>query len=169
MLCKAQLARGFAALSAGRFADAYSSLRRTFDPADPAYHHGGRLWALAEYVEAAALSGHRAEASAIVEGVRSISNDGADAVAPPIPSFLVDSLPTTMRPRPPSRPPLSVIRSHRLSSSVPASSWPTAHGCGAIVGWRILARRSRPPRIGWMPWVPSGGASAPDRSCEHPA
>ena len=73
VLCKAQLARGFAALSAGRFADAYSSLRRTFDPADPAYHHGGRLWALAEYVEAAALSGHRAEASAIVEGVRSIS------------------------------------------------------------------------------------------------
>jgi DNA-binding CsgD family transcriptional regulator len=38
-----------------------------FDPTDPAYHHGERLWGLAEYAEAAALSDHRAEASAVVD------------------------------------------------------------------------------------------------------
>ena len=73
VLCKVQLARGFAALTGGRFEDAYSSLRRMFDPADPAYHHVGRLWGLAEYAEAAALSGHRAEASAVVEDLWNIS------------------------------------------------------------------------------------------------
>jgi DNA-binding CsgD family transcriptional regulator/tetratricopeptide (TPR) repeat protein len=67
VLCAAQLARGFAALSAGRYSDAYESLRRMFDPTDPAYHHGERLWGLAEYAEAAALSDHRAEASAVVD------------------------------------------------------------------------------------------------------
>ncbi len=73
VLSAAQLARGFAALSAGRYADAYANFRRMFDPADPAYHHGERLWGLADYVEAAALSGHRAEASAVVADVWSSS------------------------------------------------------------------------------------------------
>ena len=73
VLSKAQLARGSAALTAGRFEDAYSSLRRMFDPSDPAYHHGGRMWALAEYVEAAALSGHQAEASAVVHDAWSMT------------------------------------------------------------------------------------------------
>ena len=73
VLCAAQLARGFAALSAGRYSDAYANLRRMFDPTDPAYHHAERLWGIAEYAEAAALSGHRAEASAIVDELRSSS------------------------------------------------------------------------------------------------
>jgi DNA-binding CsgD family transcriptional regulator len=73
VLCAAQLARGFAALSAGRYSDAYANLRRMFDSTDPAYHHAERLWGLAEYAEAAALSGHRAEASAIVDELRSTS------------------------------------------------------------------------------------------------
>ena len=89
VLSAAQLARGFAALSAGRYADAYANFRRMFDPADPAYHHGERLWGLADYVEAAARSGHRAEASAVDRRRLEQQHDGADAVARAIPSFLV--------------------------------------------------------------------------------
>lgn len=59
MVC---LARGIAALGAGRHAEAYDSLLRVFDPGDPAHHPHLRAWALADMVEAALHSDHREDA-----------------------------------------------------------------------------------------------------------
>src|SRR6478735_7799529 len=57
-----QLARGMLSLGAGRHAEAYAHLRRIDDPDDPAWSPRVRLDTLADHVEAAVLSGHRAEA-----------------------------------------------------------------------------------------------------------
>ena len=57
-----QLTRGQIALGAGRHQEAYEHLRRMFDPADSAYHHFIRSWALGDFAEAALHSGHRDEA-----------------------------------------------------------------------------------------------------------
>ena len=38
LLACVQLARGFALISAGRYAEAYEALRRLFDPGDPSFH-----------------------------------------------------------------------------------------------------------------------------------
>lgn len=62
MLSLVQLARGVAALGAGRYEDAYLHLRRIFDPADIAYHPFVRSWAIADLAEAASHCGHLEEA-----------------------------------------------------------------------------------------------------------
>jgi hypothetical protein len=51
LLAGAQLARGMAALGAGRV-DAYDSLSRPFDPADLAYHPAIRCFAVGDLAEA---------------------------------------------------------------------------------------------------------------------
>jgi DNA-binding CsgD family transcriptional regulator len=66
MLALVQLVRGSAALAAGRAEDAYESLRRIFDPADIAYQPHIRGWALVDFVEAAAHTGHVKEARAVL-------------------------------------------------------------------------------------------------------
>ena len=66
LLAIAQLARGLAALGVGRHDDAYQHLRRVFDPADAAYHPFIRTWAIGDLAEAAAHSGHRDEARAVL-------------------------------------------------------------------------------------------------------
>jgi hypothetical protein len=54
LLALVQLARGTAALGAGRYEEAYEQLARIFDPRDPAYHPHLRAWALVDLAEAAA-------------------------------------------------------------------------------------------------------------------
>lgn len=51
-----ELARGRVLLSADRWEDAHRSLRRLFDPADPAYHEYIAGWALADLAESAVLA-----------------------------------------------------------------------------------------------------------------
>jgi DNA-binding CsgD family transcriptional regulator len=54
LLALVQLARGTAALGAGRYDEAYEQLARIFDPHDAAYHPHVRSWALVDLAEAAA-------------------------------------------------------------------------------------------------------------------
>jgi len=53
VLATARLARGLAALGAGRYAEAYEHLRRMHDPADPSFHPVQSTWALGDLAEAA--------------------------------------------------------------------------------------------------------------------
>ena len=64
MLAQVQLARGIAALGAGRFGAAYQQLARIFDPDDTAYHPHLRSWALVDLADAASHSGDQAVARA---------------------------------------------------------------------------------------------------------
>jgi DNA-binding CsgD family transcriptional regulator len=57
LLAQVQLARGIAALGAGRYREAYEELVRIFDQADTAYHPYLRAWALLDLAEAASHSG----------------------------------------------------------------------------------------------------------------
>jgi DNA-binding CsgD family transcriptional regulator len=57
VLAATQLARGLAALGAGRPADALEHLRRVHDPADPAYHYGVRCYTVGDLAEAALRGG----------------------------------------------------------------------------------------------------------------
>jgi hypothetical protein len=59
LLAQVQLARGTAALGAGRHDEAYEQLARIFDPQEPAYHPHVRAWALVDLAEAAAAGGHQ--------------------------------------------------------------------------------------------------------------
>jgi DNA-binding CsgD family transcriptional regulator len=59
LLAQVQLARGTAALSAGRYDEAYEQLARIFDPHDSAYHPHLRAWALVDLVEAAVGGGYQ--------------------------------------------------------------------------------------------------------------
>src|SRR5580700_2772156 len=59
LLAQVQLARGTAALGAGRHDEAYEHLARIFDPQDAAYHPHLRAWALVDLAEAAAGGGYQ--------------------------------------------------------------------------------------------------------------
>jgi DNA-binding CsgD family transcriptional regulator len=59
VLASVQMARGAAALGAGRHVDAVAHLRRLFTVGDPAYHWTMRWWALADLVEAAVRAHQR--------------------------------------------------------------------------------------------------------------
>ena len=52
LLALVQLARGTAALGAGRYDEAYEQLARIFDPHDAAYHPHVRAWVLVDLAEA---------------------------------------------------------------------------------------------------------------------
>jgi DNA-binding CsgD family transcriptional regulator len=58
VLATTQHARALAALGEGRYADAFTDLRRMFDPADPAYQIALRCYVLPELADAALRSGH---------------------------------------------------------------------------------------------------------------
>jgi DNA-binding CsgD family transcriptional regulator len=62
VLWDVQLARGVTAIGAGRYADAYGHLIRTFDLNDPAGHYRKRFWAIGDLADAALHSGRRDEA-----------------------------------------------------------------------------------------------------------
>jgi DNA-binding CsgD family transcriptional regulator/tetratricopeptide (TPR) repeat protein len=65
LLACVQLARGYALINLGEYAQAYDELRRLFDPADPAFHLTERFHGVMYLAEAAVHAGCAAEASAI--------------------------------------------------------------------------------------------------------
>lgn len=73
VLSVVQLARGLTALGAGRHDDAYTQLRRMFNPSDPAYHRMESCWAIGNLAEAALHSGHRDEAREVMEGLEGLA------------------------------------------------------------------------------------------------
>lgn len=66
-------ARGLAALAAGQHADAFSHIRRMFEPSDPAFHPVARCWAIGDLVEAAIHSGNADEARPIVAELETVA------------------------------------------------------------------------------------------------
>lgn len=66
VLATAQLARGLAALGAGRYAEAYEHLHRMHDPADPSFHPALRCFALSELADAAVHSGQIDDVAGVV-------------------------------------------------------------------------------------------------------
>ncbi|MEY9931363.1 DNA-binding CsgD family transcriptional regulator [Catenulispora sp. GP43] len=71
VLARAQMARGLAALGAGRFDEAYTQLRRLHDPADPCYQVALRCFAIADLVDAAAHCGRGAAIADIMREMES--------------------------------------------------------------------------------------------------
>ena len=74
LLALVQVARGAAALTAGRYDEAFDHLWRVFDPADDAYHPVVRCWAFADLVEAAIHSGHLEQARAMAREMESLAS-----------------------------------------------------------------------------------------------
>lgn len=73
MLSLVQAARGFAALGAGRYDDAYAQLCRPFTPADVAYHQYHRMFLVAELAEAAAHSGRQTDARHLLADIEPLA------------------------------------------------------------------------------------------------
>lgn len=73
VLATVQLARGIAALGAGRFAEACAHLLRMHDSADPAYQVAFRCYALAELADAAVHCGQRDAVLGILEEMESVA------------------------------------------------------------------------------------------------
>ena len=71
----AQFGRIFAALGAGRHADAYQAAERLFDPASPAHHPVVACWLIGDLAEAALRTGRIEEARARVKQVETASGD----------------------------------------------------------------------------------------------
>jgi DNA-binding CsgD family transcriptional regulator len=74
VLAETRHARGIVDLAAGRHDEAYEQLRHLFDPAHPSYHPSVGGWAISDFVDAASLTEHDAEATHVLAGVE------ADAV-----------------------------------------------------------------------------------------
>ena len=66
VLATAMMARGLAALGAGRFEEAFGHLRRLHDPADPSFQTALRLTTLGDLVDAATHCGRATAAAPIV-------------------------------------------------------------------------------------------------------
>jgi ATP/maltotriose-dependent transcriptional regulator MalT len=71
----AQFGQIYAALGAGRHADAYEGAERLFDPASPAHHPVIACWLIGDLAEAALRTGRIAEARARVKQVEAASGD----------------------------------------------------------------------------------------------
>ncbi len=71
----AQFGRIFAALGAGRHADACETAERLFEPSSPAYHPVVACWLIGDLAEAALRTGRFDEASARVKQVEASSGD----------------------------------------------------------------------------------------------
>jgi len=70
-------ARGIAAVTDGRYDDAFAVLRRAFDPTDPAFHYREQTGALTYFAQAAAGCGQVEEARTVIEAVAAIAEAGA--------------------------------------------------------------------------------------------
>jgi ATP/maltotriose-dependent transcriptional regulator MalT len=79
LLACVQLARGFGLVSTGRHAEAYSALRRLFDPADPCYHLVEGYHGVMYLAEAAVHAGRRDDARQVVAGLERIAAAGRSA------------------------------------------------------------------------------------------
>ncbi len=65
-LCRAQIVRGIAWISAGRHADAAQALERVFDPHDPSHHEREQIGGIMYLAEAAVVCNRRVQAGRIV-------------------------------------------------------------------------------------------------------
>jgi DNA-binding CsgD family transcriptional regulator len=77
LLAAAQIARGVSALGGGRHGEAYDHLRRLFDRADLAHHPLISTFAIGDLAEAAANSGRKDSARAIVENLAPLEDRAA--------------------------------------------------------------------------------------------
>ena len=68
-----QLARGIAAIGAGRHLEAFEHLQRLFAPPDPAFSYGLQFFALADFVEAAVYSDRSQAARGVIEEIERAS------------------------------------------------------------------------------------------------
>jgi DNA-binding CsgD family transcriptional regulator len=75
VLADLQMARGVAALCRGGHAEAYAHLRRIYEPSDPAFHPGHQTWAIGDFIEAAAQSGHLTEARRVMAAMEVLAAD----------------------------------------------------------------------------------------------
>jgi DNA-binding CsgD family transcriptional regulator len=73
LLAMVQLARGIAAIGAGRHLEAFEHLRRLFAPADPAFNSGLQFFALADFVEAAVYSDNSQAGRSVIEEIERVS------------------------------------------------------------------------------------------------
>jgi ATP/maltotriose-dependent transcriptional regulator MalT len=73
VLCMVQHARGLAALAAGRYDEAYHSLRRMHERSDPAYQFALRCSAVADLAEAAAYSDNGDDAAPVLAELETIA------------------------------------------------------------------------------------------------
>ena len=73
LLAMLQLARGKAAIGAGRHWEAFKHLRRLFAPADPAFSAGLQFLALGDFVEAAIYSDHSQAARSVIDEMERVS------------------------------------------------------------------------------------------------
>jgi DNA-binding CsgD family transcriptional regulator len=77
MLAQVQVARGFAALGAGRYDDAFAQLSRLFIKTDPSYHQYLRLFVVGELAEAAAHCSRLETARLLLSDVGSLLDQAA--------------------------------------------------------------------------------------------
>jgi DNA-binding CsgD family transcriptional regulator len=73
LLAMLQIARGAAAIGAGRHSEAFEHLRRLFAPADPAFNSGLQFFALADFVEAAVYSNNARAARNVIDEMERVS------------------------------------------------------------------------------------------------
>ncbi|MFQ3456666.1 AAA family ATPase [Bradyrhizobium sp. UFLA01-814] len=76
LLAMLQMARGIAAISAGRHSEAFEHLQRLFVPADPAFNAGLQFFALADLVEAAVHSDRVQDARSVIDEMERVSASG---------------------------------------------------------------------------------------------
>ncbi len=77
LLACVQLARGYAYLGESRYHEAYSALRRMFDPADPAFHQVERFRAVMYLAEAAVHCDRGTEAAEVLDDLRAVADRSA--------------------------------------------------------------------------------------------
>jgi DNA-binding CsgD family transcriptional regulator len=73
LLAMLQMARGIAAIGAGRHSEAFEHLQRLFAPADPAFNAGLQFFALADFVEAAVHVEHVQDARSVIDEMEGVS------------------------------------------------------------------------------------------------
>ncbi|GIQ78278.1 AAA family ATPase [Bradyrhizobium sp. RD5-C2] len=73
LLAMLQMGRGIAAIGAGRHSEAFEHLQRLFASADPAFHSGLQLFALADFVEAAVYSERSQAVRGLIDDIERMS------------------------------------------------------------------------------------------------
>jgi DNA-binding CsgD family transcriptional regulator len=77
MLALAQFVRGRGAVAHQKYEEGFEHLRRTLDPADPAFHPFIGAWGLSDLVEAASHTGRNSQAEAYLQQLESLAADTA--------------------------------------------------------------------------------------------
>jgi tetratricopeptide (TPR) repeat protein len=133
-ICLGYQARGAAMMSANRPAEAFTCLRRQFDPADPGYHLRESFAGVALMAEAAVACGRSAEARAIVRVLETV------AVMTPSPLLQVNLLYT----RAVLAPAEARDRLYQQALSYDLTRWPWIRARVQLAYGRWLARSGRP-------------------------